>query len=141
MLAAGYRAPGTRNVIKPSTDEGIEANDRGVVSQDAHIRGRLVPPQAECLLVPVAGDAGIPGRARRPCPAHQVTEGEQIELRRAHPQLVAARHAGKQPGRIPPEAARIDEPPQPADVRMDLVHGRGRRPVRPQGVDDAAASY
>jgi hypothetical protein len=24
VLAAGYRAPGTRNVIKPSTDEGIE---------------------------------------------------------------------------------------------------------------------
>jgi len=87
-----------------------------------------------------AGGAGIPGVARSACPAHQVTECEQVELRDTDTQPVAAGHAGKQPGRIPPGVTRIQQPPQPADVRLDLVHGRGRRVVPPQSVDDTAAS-
>nr|WP_064273285.1 hypothetical protein [Streptomyces sp. RTd22] len=71
-------------------------------------------------------------------PVREVAVAQQIHRVRRHQQPVAARLAEQQAARRPGRQLRLQQPPQQADVPVDHVHGGGRRPLRPQDVDDLA---
>ena len=113
-----------------------QARHRRMPGQHPYVRGGLPPPQPQRPRIQPARRRRIP-RCRRPGPPRQLRERRRIQLTGPRAQPVARRALVHQPA----AASRVQDPAQPADMRLHQLRRGSRRPLSPQHVDDRLAPH
>ena len=106
-------------------------------AQHRRVGGGLPPPQPQRLRIQPARRRRVSRCRGRPGPPRQLRERCRVELAGPGAQPVARRALFQQPV----AASRVQDPAQPADMRLHQLRRGSRRLLSPQRVDDRLAAH